>query len=243
MGSWYFGSHKNKGLSVQFENFAATYTDACVDALGPFHKKKDFFDRVKVFYMKRWLGIQDSKPYQILDFGCGTGKLTRFLAKGFKKSTIYAYDISESLLEKAKEVNRQYPNVKFINEFGEKNKFDFIIIVNVFHHIKPRLRNRTFEHIKALLKPNGKVIVYEHNPYNPLTQRVVATCPFDTDANLLTKNHFLKIARACKFNIDFASYVLYFPWDAMLFRSCERWLQWLPLGAQYLLVLTDNLRK
>ena len=38
-----------------------------------------------------------------------------------------------------------------------------------------------------MLRPGGLVAIYEHNPLNPVTMRVVNTCPFDEHAVLLRK--------------------------------------------------------
>ena len=39
--------------------------------------------------------------------------------------------------------------------------------------------------IRRVLKPQGLLFVFEHNPLNPLTRHAVDTCPFDENAVLI----------------------------------------------------------
>ncbi len=39
----------------------------------------------------------------------------------------------------------------------------------------------------SVLKKKGRVYIFEHNPYNPVTRYLVATCEFDRDAVLFKK--------------------------------------------------------
>src|SRR5437762_6407109 len=63
--------------------------------------------------------------------------------------------------------------------------YDVVIIANVLHHVRPGARHATISRAAELLAGNGSVVVFEHNPANPLTRRAVRSCPFDEDAILL----------------------------------------------------------
>ncbi len=77
--------------------------------------------------------------------------------------------------------------------------FDVAFAVCVMHHVPPpQWRDFTVE-MARVVKPGGLVIVFEHNPYNPLTRVSVSRCEFDRDATLLPRRqtyHLLKIKNA-----------------------------------------------
>jgi len=74
-----------------------------------------------------------------LDFRCGVGRLTRALAKHFKKC--YGVDISFPMVEKAKELNSEISNCEFLLNKEENlsmfptNHFDMIYTNIVLQHI------------------------------------------------------------------------------------------------------------
>ena len=83
------------------------------------------------------------------------------------------------------------------------------------------------------LRPGGRLFVFEHNPYNPVTRHLVNTCPFDADAVLLTRAETVSLLKAAGFEPSAAAYCLFFPQMLAVFRPLEAWLGWLPLGGQY----------
>jgi len=79
-------------------------------------------------------------------------------------------------------------------------------------------------------KPDGLVAVFEHNPLNPLTRRVVRTCAFDEGVVMIGANELARLFRAARLRVTDREYLLFFPWRA---DALERRLTRLPLGAQY----------
>jgi hypothetical protein len=63
----------------------------------------------------------------------------------------------------------------------------------VLHHVPPADREALLARVATKLAPGGKLVVFEHNPWNPLTRKVVAECAFDADAVLLPPTEILKI--------------------------------------------------
>jgi len=136
-----------------------------------------------------------SNVKNILEFGCGIGRNLPFLQNVFPDAKIYGSDISIKSLETA---SNNTKNVVILedNELNNdeyQEKFDLIFIAGVYHHIEPSLREEVTRRIYSLLSDNGKVICFEHNPYNPLTRHMVNTCEFDEDAVLLNKRELVNI--------------------------------------------------
>ena len=107
-----------------------------------------------------------------------------------------------------------------------------IVLANVLHHVPLAERNPLLQRIQPLLMPGGKLFVFEHNPWNPVTRRVVACCPFDDQAILLYPREIRQRLTAAHFVDLRTDFIVFFPKPLAIFRPFEPMLGWLPLGAQ-----------
>ncbi len=112
-----------------------------------------------------------SSDDKALDLGCGNGVFLAILASRCEK--IVGIDISADMLSDCSKTLERLgiANVKLINATSEKiplpdNEFDVIFLVDVIHHIE-QLQESILE-IYRVLKPEGKLLVFEPNKYNPL---------------------------------------------------------------------------
>ena len=101
-----------------------------------------------------------------LDFGCGTGRSTRFLKKlGFETVGI---DISEDMLKLAKTQDKEgeYYLVKDgdLARF-DREAFDLVLSAFTFDNIPTAAgKVRNFQEIKRLMKPDGKMVNLVSSP-------------------------------------------------------------------------------
>jgi ubiquinone/menaquinone biosynthesis C-methylase UbiE len=113
------------------------------------------------------------------------------------------------------------------------NYFSLVFAVCVFHHIDQTEHDGFLTELRRILDPAGAAVIFEHNPYNPLTRRAVNSCPFDENAVLITA----KLLRQRMMKAGFGSvayrYQVFFPSFLRRLRPIESYLNWLPLGAQY----------
>jgi len=217
---------------VDFDKHAEQYEKQLTDDLKFFGEESSYFAEYKVRVLKDDL---DKCPERILEFGCGIGLNLQFLISYFKNSDITGCDISRRSIEIA---GKRNPNAKFFritdeNVSKEKEKYDVIFISNVFHHIEPQLRADSISKIYSMLKPGGIVFFFEHNPYNPVTRRIVNNCVWDTDAILLKPSESLGLFKNAGFIIVSKKYTLYFPSFLKILRPVEKGLWFVPLGGQY----------
>lgn len=94
---------------------------------------------------------------RILDFGCGNGRIGRFL-EGLEHCQVFYYDISEKALDYC--VSKGIPEERVIRDISKcKDHFDGIVVWGVFHHLDPSLWNFQLEQIINLLEPEGALLV------------------------------------------------------------------------------------
>jgi SAM-dependent methyltransferase len=101
-----------------------------------------------------------------VDFGCGTGRSTRFLEKlGFD---VVGVDVSEDMLKKARELDPKgdYRLTKD-DDFSqiERQAYDFVLSVFTFDNI-PTMQNKVkiFTHLGRLLRNQGRIISVVSSP-------------------------------------------------------------------------------
>jgi SAM-dependent methyltransferase len=206
--------------------------DQAVSFAGASH---EFFTRAKaeelVRLARRHLG--DPRKLEALDVGCGIGLTDRHLAGRFRALT--GTDVSPGVLETAA---RENPGVRY--ELAERGRllfddgaFDLAFAVCVIQVVPSTERPRFVTELARVTRPGGLVVVFEHNPFNPLTRLVVRRCEFGEDARmlgmaeaerLLGKNGVAPIDRG---------FLLVFPSRRERVLALERSLRRLPLGAQY----------
>lgn len=99
-----------------------------------------------------------------LDFGCGVGRLTRFLCKFF--NSVIGVDVSHTMLEKAKELNSNLKNCFFylntkpdLRDF-ESESFNFIYSSLVFQHLSPDISLNYIRDFVRLLSPDGVAVFH-----------------------------------------------------------------------------------
>lgn len=212
----------------KFDRYAQGYESAHARSLRASGEAPAFFARHKLDCLRR-CGVQPGDS--ILDYGCGTGQLTRLLAA--EQSSVFGYDPSARSLQVAR---RSAPKAHLVGEPGAlpEGHFDAAVLAGVLHHVAPARRHQLLATVLQKLRPGGRLFVFEHNPLNPLTRRAVRDCPFDDDAVLLWPREIRALLRAVGFSRVRQRYVLFFPRALGAFRPLEPLLARCPLGAQTL---------
>jgi len=98
------------------------------------------------------------KGMRVLDIGVGTGLLTERLPKGLSN---FGIDISEKMLEKAKEKNLPIKLQKgdFLNIPFVDNRFHRIISTFAFHHLSSKEKEKAFTEMDCALLKNGIIVI------------------------------------------------------------------------------------
>ena len=143
----------------------------------------DYFASYKARYLGRLFVGAPIK--RILDYGSGVGSLAKHLCAEFPAASVDGFDPSPESISRIDDKVRQ--RGAFLSSLQDLlGPYDLIVLANVLHHVKPEERTEVFRKAFAMLAVGGWLVVFEHNPFNPLTRWAVSHCEFDRDAVLLT---------------------------------------------------------
>ena len=223
----------------EFDAHAKTYNEVLDESIGFSGEDSTYFAEYKIRDLRRELaaqGIDATAVVRLLDFGCGVGASIPYLRQYFTQAQLLGVDVSEESLDLAR--SRHGERANFLKMAGgelpaEAEALDAACAMCVFHHIDECQHVELLSQIRSRLKPGGLMMVYEHNPLNPLTVRVVNNCPFDVNAKLIGASLMAQRCRRAGFRDVSVKYRVFFPSFLRMFRFAERLLTWLPLGGQY----------
>lgn len=223
-----------------FDEYARAYDATVQGAINISGETVQFFADLKAQLMARSLGRE--RPTAILDFGCGIGNTTRALAATFPSATVTGADPSEKSLAIARGMNAQGESRVRYRWSGDQvlpfddGTFQAVFTSCVFHHIEPRDRVRWARELKRVIAPGGSFFLFEHNPFNPLTRRVVANVPFDAGVSLLRPRESINILKKAGFEASAPRFYFFFPALLRKLRPLEALMRRIPIGAQYFVV-------
>jgi SAM-dependent methyltransferase len=217
----------------KFDGYAQNYDRLLEDSIRTSGESKEYFLDYKLACLER-LGVSFDRP--LLDYGCGVGNLSLKLSQRFAE--VEGYDPSPESLSVARQ---QAPTLTFHQDPSsvENGKFATAVLSGVLHHIPPLERPRVISTVRQKLMPGGKVIIFEHNPWNPLTRKAVRDCEFDDDAILLWPGELRRLLRETGYADVRLEYIVFFPRPLAALRSLEPRLNWLFMGAQTMTVGTQ----
>lgn len=221
-----------------FDQFAGSYESAMRKSLSVVHQDASMFAELKAQVLLEMAAqlIGDLSNRTALDVGCGIGLAEPYLVGRFQRVT--GVDVSpESVAEAA----RRNPTATFQPYDGgrlpfDDRSFDLSFAMGVFHHVPLLLRARLAAEMTRVVRPGGLVMVFDHNPLNPLTRYSVGHCDFDIDVSLLRRSSVAGLLRSAGLEVAARRYITFFPWRGLTWRRIERWLGWLPLGGQHVTV-------
>jgi SAM-dependent methyltransferase len=222
---------------AEFDKFAEEYLATHKTNLAVTGEEPDYFARYKIVEIARRLRGMSLTPQTVLDFGCGIGNSAPHLRQAFPQAAITGVDVSEKSLSVAR---ARFPDDCEFQAYdpgsappGPSQGYDLIFSACVFHHIDAAEHVSIFSRLRERLAPGGVLAIFEHNPVNPVSRYIVATCPFDENAVLIPAGEFASRQRAAGFSRVDVTYTGFFPGALRSLRPLEPLMAKLPLGAQY----------
>lgn len=123
---------------------------------------------------------------------------------------------------------------------GEKiplpdDSVDLVFVACVFHHVPPEQHISLMKECFRCLKAGGKIYVFEHNPWNPMTQWIVRHDKGDEDAILINSCKMKQRLKKAGFSSAKSRFTIFMPRKGFFKKLCflEKCFSWIPIGAQY----------
>lgn len=226
---------------AEFDRHAASY-DGGLD--NPVKRMMgntaDQFIAVKARWLLRREPALKRGGLALLDYGCGAGDLMRVLAGLGARAAFTGCDVSGGMLAEA---GKRWPDAfgpvpALALQDGARTpfvdgRFDIVTISAVLHHVPVDARAAVYRELGRVLKPGGRLYVFEHNPRNPLVRYVITRTPIDANAILLDAREVRHgLLDAARYELD-TDYLMFMPPGLPALGGIDRLLAWLPLGAQY----------
>ncbi len=105
--------------------------------------------------------VNTERP-DILDIGAGTGLLSAFMMEKYPQASFTLIDISEKMLDVAKDRFRSRSNVKYIvanySKYHFEEKYDMVVSALSIHHLEDEEKKEIYRKSYSLLKQNGILI-------------------------------------------------------------------------------------
>jgi SAM-dependent methyltransferase len=219
-----------------FDEHATDYRDAVQDSIAFCGPDLSYFTRRKVDVLVDLLARHVGPPsgLKVLDAGCGVGVTDEVLVG--EVGELHGLDSAELAVAAAIERN---PKVSYSttdgHEFGHPDGvFDATFAICVAHHVEPgSARAGFYRELARVTRPGGLVVVFEHNPLNPLTRLAVSRCEFDEGVVLIGRRALRRDLEAAGLDVVESRHVIFTPLQAAWAQRAERLVGWLPLGAQH----------
>jgi len=220
----------------EFDQYAENYRQQHASNVAISGEEPEYFAAYKITRASGLLARAGLHPDRILDFGAGIGNSIPHFRHYFPAADLLCADVSAKSLAIAGE--RFGAAARYLAIAGDvlplpDRAVDLAFTACVFHHIPAGEQQAWLRELRRVVRPGGALLLFEHNPLNPLTVRAVNTCPFDVNARLIRAGAMARLVRSAGWQDAEVDYHLFFPRLLSGLRPLEPWLDWLPLGAQY----------
>ncbi len=223
-----------KNQKAEFDGLADGYEQMLADPLrSRFANSTEFFHRRKLEVLRTHLAATGklARDLRWLDLGCGRGDLLRMGRAEFESA--YGCDVSPASLKYCEGITvreqKRADSIPF-----DAQSFDLVTAACVYHHVALSERLKLTRSALDILRPGGLFIMFEHNPWNPVTRAIVRRSPIDVNAILLRPSESVELLRVAGFLRVSIRYFLFLPEAAgAKMTRVENWLCRVPLGGQY----------
>ena len=222
-----------------FDDYAGDYDELLRDPLRDrFAGGSAYFIRLKCQHVERRLArLQGRRPLRVLDAGCGRGTALGFFGSDVR---VFGSDVSQPMLRDAAKRGPVTVQEPLRLPFAD-GTFDAVYAFCIYHHIPDADHVTHLSELRRVVADGGEVMVFEHNPYNPVTARIFARAPIDRGCHMIRPRDLRATFTAAGFDAIDQGYVLFVP-ERLSPRLdfLEPALGWLPLGGQYFVAGTKT---
>lgn len=150
-------SKNHKHIQSKYDKLVSkTYNEA--------HSRFDVQSEARVQLLKQFKDYeaQIGQPKNILDLATGTGELLHDLSNRYPEAKIWGLDLSEKMIEKARELNQNNPKIKFITDNALhidqhfKQELDLLIMQFLLSYVDS---HQLFSKLNPLINPGGFISI------------------------------------------------------------------------------------
>lgn len=236
-------SHVTQGqVAEDFDGFADSYETMMNEAVAFTGRNHAFYVDVKCEQILRLAQkhFVDLGSLSALDLGCGLGLYHTGLEGKFHE--LHGVDVSAQSIKLA---TARHSFVRYSTYDGRQlpygdGQFSMIFTICVMHHVPPPKWQSFVAEAYRVTAPGGLMLVFENNPYNPLTQYFMRTREIDKDAVLLRPAKLRRMFAAAGFTDVFTRTIISVPPAGAFLTRMDSLLGNLPFGAQYYLSATKK---
>lgn len=222
----------------EFDAHSETYRESVQRSIDFVGQEHDYFARRKAELLLDFSARHLGEPSQLsfLDVGCGVGVTDAALAD--RVGTLHGVDVAAEAVARAAHQN---PTVTYRSYDGNSLPYDDCFVdvafaICVTHHIPCEERARFFKELHRVVRLDGLVAIFEHNPYNPLTRVAVSRCDFDVGVELLRRRAVERLLTEARLVPIESRYIIFSTSERPRVIALERTLGRVPFGAQHYVV-------
>jgi trans-aconitate methyltransferase len=222
-------------MTKSFDAFSKNYNKDLNEALRLTGYDSSTLTKAKLIKLQQLFPGLVQLHFNFLDFGCGIGNLYELVKQFFPYASYTGVDESgESIIEAQSRFSDSSIFHNLHSENWKKIQYDLIFSAGVFHHIPHDEHIKILKELSGLLNLNGKLVIWEHNPFNPVTKKIVNDCIFDEDAVLIYPHRMKKNMQKIPLSNIQVVYTTFFPKSLSCLNILDPYLGWLPLGGQFI---------
>ncbi len=191
--------------------------------------------------------LETNLNLKILDFVCVICLSIPYLRKHFPNADLFGCDYSKKSVEKCIYQNINIKNLQVKSSNGLEvpfcENFDIIFSANVIRHIPRKNQKIIFEKLKSSLKKNGLIMMYEFNPFNPVSLYFyyAEDRKYDSEnVKIMTPFRARSLFESAGFDNIKINYRFFVPDCFKTLLKVEKYLKKIPFGANYYVCARTN---
>jgi len=227
--------------NAEFDAYTDVYEDQHASSIRLSGERPDYFADYKIRVLAGLANDWGLTAPVILDFGSGIGNSLPGYRRHMPTASVTLSDVSAQSLETARNIHGGDEAMVHIADGAldlPDACFDITFTACVFHHIPPEEHAHWLGELRRVTRPGGHIVIFEHNPLNPLTLHAVRNCPFDENAILIRAGEMRRRLKRAGWHEARTDFHVFFPAALSSLRGLEPGLTWCPLGAQYAAIAT-----
>lgn len=223
-------------MGAEFDSYAGDYDAQHRQSIALSGETPEYFANYKARELARLARVWGFEKPKLLDFGSGIGNSIPALRRHLPLSQVTSADVSAESLQAARDRYGDCEAQLLITTGtlpAEDGSFDLTFVACVFHHIPHEEHHAWLGEVRRVTRKGGRIVIFEHNPVNPLTRHAVRNCQFDENAHLITAGQMrAQLAQSGWSDVQ-TDYHVFFPAALSGLRRLEPRLRWCGIGAQY----------